>query len=418
MPLPKRTRLADGVFLTELKDSRFKRQRITAVLLLPERRDETAMSALLPYLTERSTAQCRTPAALQRRLMRLYGASYSCTSDKSVGRRYITFTLDGPRGRFLPDPAADREYLGFLLSAMLQPDMPGGCFGSEAVAIEKQKLGEAIAASSNDKRVYCTRRGLAAFYGEGDPRGFDPLGSADELPAIDAARLSAHFRHFLADAHIELFALNTEIPDGFAAGLPPRTEVSFPELPAVAPCGAVGRVAIEDDVTQEVETLLFTAGRRLNERERAAFRLGAALLGGIPTSRLFTNVREKQSLCYYCSCSPDVLNAARGVTTGVSHESAEKAERSVLHELEKLTDSISDRELNETLLLMHNAHLEVGENAGRLCGWYLDRQIVGLPARTPAEELELLQSITKQEIRDVMRLFTPHTVCRLGRRAG
>ena len=35
--------------------------------------------------------------------------------------------------------------------------------------------------------------------------------------------------------------------------------------------------------------------------EKRLFQLMAAVLGGVPSSKLFQNVREKMSLCYYCS---------------------------------------------------------------------------------------------------------------------
>lgn len=49
--------------------------------------------------------------------------------------------------------------------------------------------------------------------------------------------------------------------------------------------------------------MLFTPGEPFAPQDLSALRVAVALLGGTPTSRLFQNVREKQSLCYYCAAS-------------------------------------------------------------------------------------------------------------------
>ena len=69
--------LADGVRCLSLPDSRFKTSRLTAVLLLPLRRETASACALVPYLLRRSCAAYPDYTALQRRLNELYGATIS-----------------------------------------------------------------------------------------------------------------------------------------------------------------------------------------------------------------------------------------------------------------------------------------------------------------------------------------------------
>lgn len=49
-----------------------------------------------------------------------------------------------------------------------------------------------------------------------------------------------------------------------------------------------------------------------------------AVLGGTANSKLFNNVREKQSLCYYCAASYNFINGLMIVDSGVLNENIEK----------------------------------------------------------------------------------------------
>lgn len=54
-------------------------------------------------------------------------------------------------------------------------------------------------------------------------------------------------------------------------------------------------------LTQAKLCMLFTTGEaNPNPPSVSILRVAMSVLGGSATSRLFRNVREKQSLCYYC----------------------------------------------------------------------------------------------------------------------
>ena len=59
------------------------------------------------------------------------------------------------------------------------------------------------------------------------------------------------------------------------------------------------------DVAQAKLVMGFRTGIAVPGGDVTAMRLMSALFGGTPHSKLFLNVREKLSLCYYCSSSYD-----------------------------------------------------------------------------------------------------------------
>lgn len=410
----KRTMINNGVYLNEITDERFKKQRITAALILPVTREDITSSALLPYLLERSTADCPTPVALQRRLSMLYGASYSCNCGKSSGKRYLSFSLEGLREKYIPDASVEKEYCDFLLSGIFKPDFDGGKFKADATEIEKEKHRQLIISQYNDKRFYCIKNAAMAFYKD-DYRGLDSAGLVEDLPLIGPAELAECYNKFINLGRIEIFAVNSKGIERYLSDLSGREPLQSPALPAVGYTDHVQNVFIPDRVKQDNLAMMFTGGRLLDRRERAAMRLASAALGGTDTSRLFMNVREKKSLCYYCSSTPDLLNSTLAIMTGVAHKNVEEAKAAIIHEFSELSKGITKKELSETKLALKNAFLSVGESVGTVCNWYLGEIISGIDPFTPEEELELMNSIAADEVVSVLNLFKLHTVCQLGK---
>ena len=86
------------------------------------------------------------------------------------------------------------------------------------------------------------------------------------------------------------------------------------------------------------------------------FRLMAAVLGGVPSSKLFQNVREKMSLCYYCSAGLSLNSRTLFVESGVETENLEKAEREIGKQLEALQNGdLTEEELLSAKLALRNS---------------------------------------------------------------
>lgn len=409
-----RAMIKSGVYLNQITDDRFKKQRITAAIIQPITRGDITTTALLPYLMERSSAECPSPVALQRRLSMLYGASYSCSCGKSLGRRYLSFSFEGLRKKFIPDRTAEKEYCDFILSCIFKPDFENGLFKAEATEIEKEKHRQLIASQYNDKRFFCLKSAVSSFY-SGDFRGLDNAGFAEDLEGIGPAALTECYNRYIGDGEIEIFAVNTGDILPLLEAVPDRSVHDFSRPPAIPYCDEVRQIYIDDSVNQDNITMLFTGGRLLDRRERAALRIASAALGGTDTSRLFMNVREKQSLCYFCSSSPDLMNSSLAIVTGVAHSDADRAKQAILQEFSGLCGGITKRELAQTKLALKNAYLSVGESVGTVCNWYMGQIISGIEPFTPEDELELMNSITADEVVSVLNLFKLHTVCQLGK---
>lgn len=87
-------------------------------------------------------------------------------------------------------------------------------------------------------------------------------------------------------------------------------------------------------LTQSKLSMGFTTGITSRDPEYPALMVLNALYGGDMTSKLFMNVREKESLCYYVG---SVTSASKGiviVSSGIDRENYQRTVDEILHQLE------------------------------------------------------------------------------------
>ena len=147
------------------------------------------------------------------------------------------------------------------------------------------------------------------------------------------------------------------------------------------------------------------AGEVLHGARLSAMRVAGALLGGTATSRLFQYVREKMSLCYYCSAGYTASTGMLCVDSGVEHANCEAAQQAILAELDKLcAGPIEPRELDETKRALKNALISVGDSLQAAENWYLGCLLRGAD-ETPAQVIEEVQAVTADDVRSVLGAF-------------
>ena len=86
-----------------------------------------------------------------------------------------------------------------------------------------------------------------------------------------------------------------------------------------------------------------------------AMRSFTDIFGGGPYSKLFANVREKMSLCYYCSARYTRLKSCILVQCGCLEENMDKAVNEILHQLDVIKSGDYEEEFNSSRMALVDA---------------------------------------------------------------
>ena len=140
-----------------------------------------------------------------------------------------------------------------------------------------------------------------------------------------------------------------------------------------------------------------------------ASKLFTMILGGMTTSRFFMNIREKQSLCYYCACASNKFKRTLMVYAGIEPHNIERTEKAVTAEIEEICENgVAEEELRAALLEIENQVASMRDTTA-VAGWYLD-QITEEKILSPEEYLEEIKKVTPGRIQAVARLYRLDTV--------
>lgn len=399
-----RTQLADGVYLTHLPAKKFKTSLLSAQFVVPLRWETASANALTASILRRGTVSFPDMGALSARLDELYGARIDVTIRKKGEAQCVGFVASliddcfAPGGERLLEPAAD------LLGELICSPAAGrdGRFREDYFESEKTNLIDAIRSILNDKRSFADSRLLQEMC-TGEPYGVPRLGNEQIAAALHPQLLFDAYRTLAATARLELFysgsAERARVEDALRTALAklPRSAVEAPPVPAPHVPPEEPRFFTERlDVTQGKLGMGFSCG----SDDAAALLLGNTLFGGSSNSRLFLNVREKLSLCYYASSLFHRQKGLITVSSGIEFDQYQRACDEIAAQLSAIQrGELEDWELEAARSTLLNAYASMGDSQGKLENFYLGQNATG-------------QDESPEELADQVRAVTPERIFR------
>ena len=413
----KRETIKNNVSLTFLPNEKFKRNRISISFIMPNEKNKATMYAVLPTLMERGYEDYPDMCMFSKKLNQMYGASFSATTSVVGQNRILRFTIQGIKNEYcLNGEDLLAEMTDVLLGVIFRPCVEEGGFISDWLEVEKVKLREEIEGEINDKRGYCVKMAQRKFFGE-SKNGVERLGYLEEVDGINPVDLYNCYREMLADSTVEIF-VTAQQDDTITAKFAQAFAERESSCNAILPIEVMEKTQVETyseamNIVQGKVCLFYTSERKLNEEERYHMLVASAIYGGTASSRLFKNVREKQSLCYYCGAAYNGFTGSMRVDSGVEHQNCDKVVEAVQKELNGLiSGEITEKEIAETKLVLLNSLDAVQDGLHGLEAWYLNEAIRGTWT-APEQVKEKVQAVTAQQIKDVLSLLHLNVVYKL-----
>ncbi|MDR1465217.1 MAG: insulinase family protein [Oscillospiraceae bacterium] len=413
MPSISVTAIAPGVVFCPIRTDRFKTSSLSLQLALPLRRDpkRTSANALLPYLLHRSCAAYPTARALNSRLEELYGAHLSAQVTKVGETHWLSLAVTSIDDRFtLADQSAANESVAvgcasLLLEMLFHPVLErDGCFPAQAVEQEKRLLLELRESDFSDKRAYALHRMEEIMFAR-EAFGQNRFGEAEAIASLTPAEVTQVWRDLLREAKMQflLVAAGTEEAAAVEAAL--RNLLAGKErAPAALGSEFISDAGEEKYVREElpVEQGKLVLGFRTDMkdfRDRArAMWVMADLFGGGPYAKLFANVREKMSLCYYCAARLTRYKGILTVQCGIETDKEAAARNAILAQLEEIRQGgFTQEELDTAVCSLCDSLCSLADTPGELADWYAMSLLTGdyLP---PEEVCAELRGVTKEDV--------------------
>ena len=138
--------------------------------------------------------------------------------------------------------------------------------------------------------------------------------------------------------------------------------------------------------------------------------IGSNVLGGGPHSKLFVNVREKESLCYYIYSSLEKYKTSMFISSGIESANYDKTIELIQEQLKYLKEGqISDEELLNSKSAIISSLKSIKDSIGGASDFYFS-QTMGKTNSTVEKIIEMIEKITVEDIVDAVKNIELDTI--------
>ena len=407
--------ITEGVTFTALKTDKSKYDMLTVNFLFPRTEETTAFSSLLSAVIDRGTVKYPDMRSLEIAQEELYAASAEVYTRTMGECMCLTFSASYMNKAYTMEKEDITDPMMALLNElMFNPLIASGGFLPEYVESEKKNQIDIIRSDKDNKSTYAVKRCVELMC-KNEPFSVSACGNEETVNIINGKNLYDFYKKIVSNSPVYIvFSGNAEGKDIYnklcrEITFTPRKE----ELPQNI---LISRAETEKYFTEEmnINQSKLSIGCRVatedRQKERLAFTVFKEIFAVSPTSKLFVNVREKLSLCYYCSMISHYIKGLFIITAGINARDKDKAYNAIMHELEDMKNGVfTDEEFETAVRNIKSSLRSVTDSIRSINKFYVAGYLEGKDT-SPLEDAELLDTVTREDVIRCANSITVDTV--------
>jgi len=396
----KKTILKNGLRIITVPDKNT--QAVTALALAKvgskyESKEISGISHFLEHMFFKGTKKRPTPMAVVE------------TLDK-IGGEYNAFTGEEYTGYYAKVEASHFDLaLDWVSDIFLNSTLP-----AEEVKKEKGVIVEEINMYLDNPMFYVQTLWRKLLYGD-QPAGWDIAGTKSTVRAISQKQLFDYReKHYTASN--SLICIAGKIDEKIAIK---EVKKYFSKLdkgkkinkPRVEEKQDKPKLLAHFKATDQTHLCLGVRGYSLFHPQRYVFQFVATVLGGMMSSRLFMEVREKLGLAYYISTAieSDPDTGFLITRAGVDNKNVDKAIQAILKEYKKISQElVNPKEIKKNKDYIKGKMALSLEASDALASFYSGQELLKNEILTPQEIFKEIDKVNAKDILTVAKdIFQP-----------
>lgn len=392
-----------GVHLHFIQSEKFKTNKIKVRFSAPMSEKTIAGRVLTASMLETSNALYPTSQAFREKLANLYGANYSTSLSRRGLVHYLDINLSFVRDQFLSrkNMLAD-EILDFLKASLFFPLSNGQAFDTKTFEIEKRNVLTDLEAEIENHFYHAHRELNNLFYDLPEMR--IPRVATIELVEKETAETSfAAFQQMLNQDQIDFFfigdfneiAVREKIQEFQFSEREQPLQLSYQQN-----YSNITREKLEQrDVHQSIVELAYHFSSQYGDRGHLPLIVLNGLLGGFAHSKLFVNVREKESLAYTISSHFDIFSGLMRIYAGIDRANRTKTIALINRQILDLKRGhFTDEELEQTKNMLKNSILLAQDRQNTLIERAYMSSVLGKKFLSLEAWLKALENVSKADL--------------------
>ena len=327
-------KIKNGINLNLIKTDKFKTNLLSVFLTVPLNGNTITKNALIPAILRRGSNNLKTQEEISKTLEEMYGASFDCGVDKIGDNQVLKFYLETINNSYTEEGENILiESINILLDLVFNPLVNNNKFDETYVESEKNNIKQIIEGTKDAKATYALERCIEEMY-KNLPYALYKYGKLEDLKNINAENLYEQYKKLINECKIDIF-ISGDITEEVKNEIIKNENIAKLEdrNPNYIESNKENRIKQKKQEETISESMDVTQGKLIlgldllkeQEDDKYTALIYNAILGGTPNSKMFQNVREKNSLAYTASSSYIRQKGNIFVKCGIEIDNYEKA---------------------------------------------------------------------------------------------
>ena len=415
----KKKEIKEGVNLHIIKTNKFKTNLLAVFLSTPLSKDTVTKNALIPAVLRRGSKSMPSQDEISIVLEEMYGASFDCGIDKIGDDQVLKFYLETINNEFLPNNEdVLSQAINILMEVIFNPLKENEAFNKEYVESEIKNLKQVIEGQKDSKATYAYERCIEEMYKE-KPYSLYKYGNIEDLENIDSKKLYEQYVELINNCKIDIF-MSGDIEEDITEKVITNKNIQRlnKRKAEYVINNKESRIKEKKEEQEVSDRMDINQGKLIigldileeTDLDKYTALVYNAILGGIPTSKMFQNVREKNSLAYTASSSFIRQKANVFIKCGIDIENYDKALKLIKEQIEDIKKGeFSDKNIEEAKTNIISTINFIPEEQDTEIIYYFSQELSGYEMGYK-EYIDKINSITKKDIVDLATRMQINTI--------
>lgn len=404
-----RNELKKGFCFSFENSNRFKTSMIVLNFSIALNEKNASCYSLLSEVMKRGCKTFPTYKNIVNHLIDIY-SSFGCyvfKKGESLCFGVYTSFLDT---KYIPESIDNFDLnVNFLIEYLFSPLIVNNRFNDDYVEQERVNLINKINEKINDKSSYSVMRCVELMCAK-ENYSVQSTGSVESVTNVTNDDLINAYSFLINSAPLDVYyfgssdiiSVQNHMNRLFEL-VPERNDNSYPISLSEDTVLESKSIIEEIEATQGNLVLGYKTNITLQNDSYPSMIVYNEILGSSPISKLFMNVREKESLCYYCGSSLDSIKGIMLICSGIDNNNYVDAVKAIQDEVYRMEiGDITEEELSCAKIALLNTYKEIYDSPFSLVNWYHTRHILNL-SQTPESFSDLIQKVTLNDIISVSK---------------
>ena len=324
-------------------DSKFKSIYISYNFVFKIDTKDYSSNAILTNILAKGCSKYKTEKEIEEYLAYLYGTAFDVECQK-IGDLYnIEFKLSFVNKEFIPGKEdVLSSVLDFLYEIIYNPLIEDGKFSNSIFEREKENIIEKIISRKDDKLKYGVLRAEELLC-ENERFSNYIYGTENEAKCLKNEDILKAYNHMIETSNVNIIVTGNldgyeNIEDIIKSKFNNKIKINIPYEELIKELNEKQNISFRE-IVERIPTMQSVIGigircNDINKQDIYTINVFNSILGGTPSSKLFQNVREKESLAYTTRSRYNRFKDAILMYAGIEESNFEKAKSVMLEQFD------------------------------------------------------------------------------------